>query len=464
MTTRTAAAVGALALLLANQAHAQFAVTFQNGLTLPTGVVYEGTDDVEFVSADLTGSEDRSGNPTITVDGNDGGNIAQGAIRFNNLLISEGGAIPDEVATNPDAFSITRATLSFFKTSPTGSNSEIAFHRVIAPNTPPELGAPRFWEEDDSWADLTFNIFPDGPNSTFVEWPFGPADMFQFTPAGTPLSPATGETELTPDFYDPNEPKVYTFQGSEFVIDGGQFVPRGVDPAFGEHSSSTDSQDILNALESRVLDAADPLTFRDAFAFSFFDFDVTDAVVDWLVNGEANQGWSISNNSGDGWDVIASELTGSFDHGFFDGETVIPGVENLTEEDLPYGVALGENPGTLTLVGEGLRPALTVFYDGAGGAADLDFDGDADLDDFDVFLAAFGSAIDGPLTLGAAGDLDFDRDVDPADFLLFKQAFADANSGMTLSAALNASAAPEPTAALLAAVGGLALFVRRNRA
>ena len=465
MLNKISLTAGLLAIFTSVPAYAQFAVTFQNGRMLPTGVVYEGTDDVEFVSADLTGLEDRSSNPTITVDGNDGGNITQGAIRFNDLLVSQGGAIPDEVATNPDAFTITRATLSLFKTSGTAPDAEIACHRVISEDN----FSGQFWQEEDSWADLTDNIFPVGPNATFIEWPFGPAELFQFRPEGYagmngfPGSPATGDTAITPDFVEPTTAKQFTFQGTDFLIDNtgtfAEVTPENL--ALGETSTDLDSEDIINSLEGRALDTNDPLTFQDAFAFSFFEFDVTDTILDWLVDGEANQGWSISNNTGDGWDVASSEAEGVVDdQGFFDGETVIPGVDQLTEGDLPAGIAFGETPGTLVLDGEGLRPALTIFYDGAGGAADLNFDGVADLDDYALFLAAFGGEINGPLSIGATGDLDFDRDVDPADFQLFKAAFADANDGMSLGEAL--SAVPEPASVALLGLG-LAFLAGRGR-
>lgn len=456
MTKNSLITAAAILLLSGAPSYAQFSVTFQDGRMLPTGVVYNGTDDTEFVSADLAGSNPRNEAATITVDGNDGGNIAQGAIRFNNLLISQGGAIPDEVATNPDAFTIREAKLTFYKTSPSENDAQIAFWRVIAEDNL----SGEFWKEDDAWGDLVDNIFPIGPNTTFVEWPFGPADLFQFTPAGTGLQPPTGETALTPDFAEGVTPKIYEFQGQEFVVLDDEFVPvadatdmMGV--LQGGTSVGTDSEEVLEALESRVLDENDPLTFVDALNLSLFEFDVTDAVIDWLVNGQPNQGWAISNNTGDGWDVVSSDAVNPFSEGFFNGSTVIPGVDGLMEEDLPLGLTLGETPGTLLLDGFELRPALTIFYDGAGGAADLDFDGDADEEDFALFLAAFGSEVDGPLDIGSTGDLDFDRDVDANDFLLFKEAYVAAQLG-----SLNVSV-PEPTAAGLALVAACLLGRRR---
>lgn len=451
----------ALTLLVVSSANAQqFSVTFQDGLLLPIGTVYDGTDDVELVSADLI-NPDRGGAPTITVDGDDGGNIAQGAIRFSNLLVSEGGAVPDQVTTG--AFTITNATMRLWRISGTADDAEIAFHRVIAEDNLSE----EFWTEEDSWGTLTDNIFAVGPNNSFVEWPFGPADENQFSPGGTPLQAPTGETETTADFTETNGPIFREFAGEQIKV--------------GDSGTDQDSDNILDILEPRVLNEVpedNDLTFVEAFEFSFFDFDVTDAVVDWLVNGDPNQGWSISNNTGDGWDFIASEAAGPLldadpsdigagDVAFFDAETIIPGVAEMDEADLPDGIVFGRErnedgslgavvPGTLELLAENVRPQLTVFYTGAGGPADLNFDGEVTTADYDVFLSVFGSEVDGVLPVGAIGDLDFDRDVDPGDFLEFKRLFQEA-TGMSLSAAL---AIPEPSSIVLAAFGLIAMLKR----
>ena len=458
-----------LTVLLVSSANAQqFSVTFQDGLMLPTGVIYDGTDDVELVSADLI-NPDRGSAPTITVDGDDGGNIAQGAIRFSNLLVSEGGAVPDQVTTG--AFTITNATMRLWRISGTAANAEIAFHRVIAEDNLSE----EFWTEEDSWGTLTENIFAIGPNNSFVEWPFGPANENQFTPAGVPLQGPTGETELTADFTETNGPIFREFAGEQVLV--------------GDSGTDQDSDDILDILEDRVLntpgvDDPNDLTFAEAYEFSFFDFDVTDAVVDWLVNGETNQGWSISNNTGDGWDFVASEASGLLleadpsdigtgDVAFFDAQTIIPGVDHTTmdESELPAGIVFGrerdeegnvtENivPGTLELLAENVRPQLTVFYTGAGGPADLNFDGEVTTADYDVFLSVFGSEVDGVLPVGAVGDLDFDRDIDPSDFLEFKRLFQEA-TGTPLSVAL---AVPEPSSLALGMFGLLGLLARSRK-
>ncbi len=79
---------------------------------------------------------------------------------------------------------------------------------------------------------------------------------------------------------------------------------------------------------------------------------------------------------------------------------------------------------------------------------DADANGDVDLSDFGVLKNNFGVA-----GWGVAGDVDYDEDVDLTDFGILKENFG--NSG--------AVAVPEPSAWLLAAVGGAILFARRRK-
>jgi len=79
---------------------------------------------------------------------------------------------------------------------------------------------------------------------------------------------------------------------------------------------------------------------------------------------------------------------------------------------------------------------------------DADADGDVDLSDFGVLKANFGVA-----GWGVAGDVDYDEDVDLTDFGLLKDNFG--NSA--------AAAVPEPSAWLLAAIGGAGLLIARRR-
>lgn len=455
-------------------------VVIRQGVALPGGGSYTGTEDVELLSANLdpepgTNSE----NPSITVDGDDGGNVTMGALRFNDLLVSQGGLVPDEVSSG--AFNITNASLSLFKLSGTEALAEIAFYQV----TGVDNVTGEFWQEEDSWGSLTNNVFAVGPGDTFVEWPFGPALGEQFRPDGyTPTFPAvpsvgvpTGETGPAPTFTEPNEVITRNIGGTLFTST--------------DTSTDLDSENVLNFLDDVLFDPVDDqgvvtsqiglqeglALLEDVFAASFFSFDVTDTVVDWLVPDDLNNpasvapnaGWAISNNTGDGWDIVTSEATGSLedDAGFLnasDDPTVIPFVERgvnsgqLTEAMLPEGLLLGDTPGTLEVDAEFLRPTLTVFFDGGGGPGDLDFDGDADQDDYDLFLAAFGGQVDGPVSIGSTGDLDFDADVDTDDFLLFKTAFAEAQA-----AAGTAVIVPEPGALALGLFGALAGLVGGRR-
>jgi hypothetical protein len=77
---------------------------------------------------------------------------------------------------------------------------------------------------------------------------------------------------------------------------------------------------------------------------------------------------------------------------------------------------------------------------------DADADGDVDLNDFGVLKANFGTA-----GWGIAGDVDYDEDIDLNDFGLLKD-----NFGKSAAAAV-----PEPSGWLLAALGAIAIAMRR---
>jgi hypothetical protein len=421
----------------ASPAFAQFSITFQNGVTLlPSGGVYEGTEDTEFRSLEPGLVTPLGENPAITVDGDDNLNVTQGAIRFTDLLVSEGGALPDEVATG--AFPITRAVLTLWKMSPS-DDGVIEFHRVIGEDN----FSGDFWADDDAWADLVEILVPD-PTGRPQEFPF------------------------YGNFLDPDMDGVETFFGDPVV---GEIAPM---PEFSDserveggvtYAASIDSEDILDDFAGAVFDgSASPF---DVFQTAFSNFDVTGAVQDWVVNGEVNAGWAITNNSGDGWDMASSDATGELtNQSFLDGETVLPGVDLTKMAPLPPGLAYGEVPGSLVIDSVGIRPRLTVFYEGAGGPADLDLNGQVDPDDILTFLENYGIEIDGVIEIGATGDFDFDRDVDPNDWLLFQAAYLDATNGAPAASHALAhlgATVPEPGAGLLAALAAMGVAAMRRR-
>ena len=96
---------------------------------------------------------------------------------------------------------------------------------------------------------------------------------------------------------------------------------------------------------------------------------------------------------------------------------------------------------------------VTFYFDFANGLpADLDADGDVDDADFGISFAAFSGP--GVATSNPDADLDNDGDVDDADFGLAFAAFTGPGGTSTV---------PEPTAAALLALSGLALVRRRER-
>ncbi len=351
------------------------AVTFRDGVSeLPGGGIYDGTIDTEFRAANPT--TEQSANEGISIDDFDGGFQTQGAIRFENLLVSQGGLVPDQVASGQ--FELVFAELSLWVTSNTDSNAVINFNRIVSVDST----SGDFWQEDDTWASLGGDLIPD--QGGFLD--------------GDPIKEDGTEAAATPDF----------------VV-----ATPDIDPL---NNTSNDSSDVLGEL------LASGLPFQDAIAQSFYRFDATAAVTDWLVNGAPNFGWSINNNTGNGWDFLTSDFTNG-------GEGTVDVNGELIDATL-------------------LRPALTVIFASPGGRGDLDFDGDVDLDDYQTLLDNLAIELDGPISTGSTGDLDFDRDVDLNDFAIFKNEY-DIVNGTGAFAYAMAAIIPEPSSLFLLSCCGL---------
>lgn len=98
----------------------------------------------------------------------------------------------------------------------------------------------------------------------------------------------------------------------------------------------------------------------------------------------------------------------------------------------------------------------------AGTSADINLDGDTNIDDWTQFLANSSTSFSGLSDFGAfrLGDLDLDGDNDYLDFKYFKEAF-DLTNGSGSFAAL--TSVPEPQAALLGAMVLLGVMATRRR-
>ena len=93
---------------------------------------------------------------------------------------------------------------------------------------------------------------------------------------------------------------------------------------------------------------------------------------------------------------------------------------------------------------------------------DLDFDGDIDSDDWELYRSGLDVDLTGLTTLlqYQSGDLDFDMDNDGEDFALFKDAFNSANGAGSLEALIGG--VPEPGTSSIAAGGLLVLLSLRR--
>lgn len=451
-------------LIMSSSAMAQ-RVVFQDGVTeLSPGVFYQGTEDTEFRSADPGLQMPQGEMESISVDGFDNGNVTQGVIRFTNLLQSEGGLLPDGIANG--TIPIRKAFLTLYKNSPS-DDGIIEFHRVIGPDT--TSGLP--WSEaDDAWIDLVDVLIPD-PSGNIQEFPM----RGSFVDRGDGITTFFGdgtEVATNPDFDDFERVEARRLTSNAEL-----------DITYG---ALRDSEDILDDIENFV-DANDielniDVAYR-AFQASLFDFDVTNAVTDWLANGAFNGGWVIDNNSTDGWDFASADAAGTDDgQSLFDGETVIIGAPATTVEEasseeesrdpeflVPVpgypGFASGYEENTVVLDRIYTRPQLTIIYGEL--LADLNFDGVADGTDVQRFLDSYGKDVDGVLALADPADLDFDRDVDADDFVLFKQSYLEyiaANSGAGSGALtfppISGTVVPEPSTGCLAVLVFVGLVTR----
>jgi hypothetical protein len=383
MLKRFTAAIALMTAFAAAPGFGQTSVTFQNGVTLlPGGGFYEGTIDTEFRAANA--DEEQGENEEISIDQFDAGFQTQAAIRFENLLISQGGLVPDDLQNG--SADILNATLRLWVTSNSDDDANIDFNRIVGPDST----SGDFWQEDDTWASLGGDLFPNQA---------GLLDCSQEgLPDLCPIKRDNIESAMIPDFSEQNP-----------GLESGDRLSEGLDGG---------------------------LSVEEAIDTSFFRYDVTSAVRDWLFGGAPNYGWAINNDTGNGWDFLTSEL--------------------MTEFESEWSEA-GFFP-------EHFRPALTIVYVD-GPILDVDGDNDVDEDDFAAFLERIAVEIDGPIATGAVGDFDFDRDVDLADFKFFKENYAEQNMMFPPmgSSALSAGGVPEPTTGMLATLALLIGVVGRRR-
>ena len=369
---------------------------FQDGVSeLPGGGFYDGTIDTEFRAANPT--TEQSENPNISVDDFDDGFQTQAAIRFENLLVSEGGAIPQQVADG--TFDLVFAELALWVTSPTASDAVINFNRIVGPDTT----TGQFWQADDTWASLGGDLIPDAGG--FLD--------------GDPISEDGVEAASTPDF----------------VVATPASLPPEATELERLFTTSNDSQDVLEFLLAQGFEQA------DAIEQSYYRFDVTDAISDWVIDGEPNFGWSINNDTSNGWDFLSSDVA------------AVEGEDPFEQAGVLFDGVDGPPVETL-------RPILSVIFASPGGRGDLDFDGDVDLDDYQLLLDNLAIELDGPISTGSTGDLDFDRDVDLDDFSIFKTEFDTANGEGAFALAL---AVPEPAGFVLLVISLGGLLVARAR-
>ena len=402
-----------LLLAAATQVHAQGLAVFQQGVTeLPNGDFYEGVTDTEFRAANPT--EPQDGNVNLSIDQFDGGFQTQGAIRFEHLLVSEGGLVPDELTPDQIIF----AEFSFWKQSPSASDANIDFNRVLGPDTT----SGDIWQAEDTWASLGGDLIPDE------------AGLLD----GDPIARNGVEAAEIPDFQD---------SPSRFGADEVVLLDPNAGPVLSSlvYTTDQDSEDVFDEAWDGT-----PEGLQRAIDLAKWRIDVTASLRDWIADTDPNTpgtqpaapnyGWAITNDTGDGWDFLSSEV----------GTPDEAGNVNSIEGEFE-GLDITQ-----------FRPALTIIYE-AGDPLDLNSDDMVDLADFDTFLDLLGGELDGPLATGSLGDFDFNRTVDLVDFKYFKENFPGGVAGF--EAALAARSVPEPSSHVLAGIVVLAIsLIRRRRA
>ena len=399
--------VAALCAVISTPTYGQGVIVFQDGSPnseLPNGELYDGTVDTEFRAANP--QDPQFENDNLSIDQFDGGFQTQGAIRFENILLSDGGLLPDELPREGIIF----AEFSVWKQSPSQSDAQIDFSRVVGPDST----SGEIWGEEDTWFSLGGDVIPDE------------AGLLD----GDPIARDDMESRVMPDFSDSAD----RFGPDEVVV-----LATDEDPVPANLVYTTD-QDSENVFDD-AWDGTDEDLAR-AIDVAFWRFDVTETVRDWFADTDPdapgtqpafeNYGWAINNDTGDGWDMRSSEIAESF-------ESEFDGLEDFSQ----------------------FRPALTIIFDdGSAGPLDLDKDADIDIEDFEIFVDLLGAELDGPLTTGTPGDFDFNRTIDLNDFKFFKANFPGGEAAF--EAALAASV-PEPGTGSLLTIGLLAAFAIRRR-
>lgn len=390
-------------LAAASSALGQGVVIFQDGTTLlNNGEFYQGTVDTEFRAAAPT--DPQFENDNLSVDQFDAGFQTQGAIRFENVLISDGGLLPDGLKPEDISF----AEFAVWKNSPSTSDANIDFSRIVGPDR--TSGA--VWNEEDTWASLGGDLIPDA------------AGLLD----GDPIMRDDVEASSTPDFKD--SPDRFG-PNSVVVLDPDEDpVPSNL-----VYTTDSDSEDVFDD----AWDGTEEDLFR-AIDVAFWRFDVTETIRAWFADTDPNSpgnqpaapnyGWAINNDTGDGWDMASSEMSRVFESEF-------------------EGLDIAQ-----------FRPSLTIIFDdGSAGPLDLNKDNAIDVVDFELFVDLMGSELDAPLTTGTPGDFNFDRSIDLSDFKYFKANFPGGAAG--LEAAL--ASVPEPSALSLLVICGLAAFAACRR-
>jgi len=177
-----------------------------------------------------------------------------------------------------------------------------------------------------------------------------------------------------------------------------------------------------------------PNSATNGFYFNLQDFNAGTLAPNPLSNGYMVFGYVI----GDGMDAV-DDLAGY-------------GANPLGVDIQDHGAPLDDLPLIPSggyLYFEWLQSVSVVGVDG-----DTDFDGDVDLDDFNLFSASFGQR-----GIGLAADFDGDYDVDMDDFTVLRTNYGDPASAPSFPG----GTVPEPGSICLLCLCGMAMISRRRR-